>query len=478
VFDRIGRVDDAIRCFKEAIRLAPQWMRPRILMGIALVRRGSAAKAVDNYRNARRIDPSDALLHSALLGALHYLPQVEPAALFEEHRAWDREHAARFAPDRFAAAEPRAMASDPAADRPLRIGYVSGDFCDHPAGSFIAPILASHDRRSFLIVCYFTKPFGDAITDRFRAGADLWRDAAALSDDQLAQQIRLDKIDILIDLSGHTGRNRLLVFARKPAPVQVTYLGYCDTTGLSTMDYRVTDAVADPPGQEAFYTEKLLRLPSGFSCFALAPTAPPVQSRPNSGPVTFGSLNGLAKLNESVIHLWCDVLRAAPDSRLLICRHELRGVAAERLRHWFRAREIPDERVELRGDFDGPRYLALYDDIDIALDVQPWSGHTTACEALWMGVPVVTMTGRTQAGRMVASVLTHAGLGELIAADRDQYISVAAELASDRGRLATLRSQMRDRLLGSPVMNGGGDVTRDLENAYRRIWAAYLTQVR
>jgi predicted O-linked N-acetylglucosamine transferase (SPINDLY family) len=314
-------------------------------------------------------------------------------------------------------------------------------------------------------------PTPDAITARLRTLAHGWRPVTGQGDAEVARLVREDRIDILVDLGGHTG-SRLGVFALKPAPVQVTYLGYPNTTGLGTIDYRLTDAVADPPGEPDCHTEVLVRLPGGFACFRPAPDAPAVTPAPclTAGAVTFGSLHKLPKLNGQVLDLWCAVLRALPGSRLLVFRDNLRGQAGEFFRQEFARRGMGEDRVLLRNEVEGGgSYLEVYRQVDVLLDVFPWSGHATACEALWMGVPVLTMYGNRHAGRMVASVLTQVGLPDLVARSPEEYIATATRLAGDRDRLVDLRSHLRERMLGSPLCDGQ-TFTRHLEEAYRAMW--------
>ncbi len=278
-----------------------------------------------------------------------------------------------------------------------------------------------------------------------------------------------------MDLAGHTNNNRLAVFAHKPAPVQVSYLGYPNTTGLAAMDYRLTDAVADPPGEPSYYTEELVRLTGCFCCFQAAEYAPAVGPSPaaRNGHMTFGSVHNLVKLNAGVLDLWAEVLRAVPTARLLVYRNTLAGSARDRLRQEFTARGIAEDRVELRhGASPGRGYLDFYADIDVLLDTLPWSAHTTACEALWQGVPVLTLRGTRHAGRMAASILTDAGLPGWIAETPAQYVGLAREQAANAEKLAALRATLRDQVARSPLCDGLA-FTRRLEEAYRWIWRRF-----
>jgi predicted O-linked N-acetylglucosamine transferase (SPINDLY family) len=284
--------------------------------------------------------------------------------------------------------------------------------------------------------------------------------------------VRADGIDILVDLAGHTGDNRLLVLARKPAPVQVTWLGYPNTTGLAAVDYRVTDAIADPEGEPRRYTEELVRLDC-FCCYAPPPECPAVSASPAAaaGHVTFASLHNLPKLNGQVLDLWCEVLGAVPTARMLVFRNTLTGATVDRVRGEFERRGVGAERLTLQSvppDAD-VGYLSVYRDVDVVLDAFPWSGHTTTCEALWMGVPVVTLHGNRHAGRMGTSVLNRAGLGEWVAGDARQFVAIAMRAGSDPTGLGRLRADLRERLRASPLCDGRS-FTRALEAAYRAMW--------
>jgi predicted O-linked N-acetylglucosamine transferase (SPINDLY family) len=312
---------------------------------------------------------------------------------------------------------------------------------------------------------------GDAVTDRLRSLAHGWRPIHGRSDEEVAELIRADGVDVLVDLAGHTG-GRLGLFARRPAPVQVTWLGYPATTGLTSIRYRLTDAVADPPGEPSCHTEELVRLPGGFCAYRPAGGTPPVSPPPcrERGYVTFASLHKLAKLNDAVLDLWSHLLRSVPAARLLVFRDCLRGGVREDFRRRFQSRGLGEDRVLLRHQVEGPGgYLSVYKDVDLLLDAFPWGGHATACEALWMGVPVVTLLGDRHAGRMVASVLTQVGLDDLIARTPEEYAARAAGLAGDLERLATLRAGLRERMRRSPLCDGAG-FTRHLEAAYRAMW--------
>jgi predicted O-linked N-acetylglucosamine transferase (SPINDLY family) len=310
--------------------------------------------------------------------------------------------------------------------------------------------------------------------------ADVWHDATLWSHAHLAEQIRKDEIDILVDLSGYTAGNRLRAFAMKPAPVQVTYLGYPDTTGMSAMDYRITDAVSDPPGTtERFHTEELVRIDGGFLAFKPAPSAPDVTPAPclTKGYITFGSFNNATKLNACVIEAWAEILKAIPDSRLMLKSHNFSSeTARQRIRGIFLSRGVPESRVDFC-DFiaDTKNHLDLYGEIDIALDPFPYNGTTTTCDALWMGVPVVTLCGPNHVSRVGAMLLTLVGHPELVAQDIDEYVKKTVALANDIATLASLRAGMREAMRRSPVMDSDR-LTRALEASFRQMWRTWCAR--
>jgi predicted O-linked N-acetylglucosamine transferase (SPINDLY family) len=466
--DRQGQPDEAEATLREALGRSPGHAGLHARLGEVLSHQGRRDESGAAFREALRLQPDLASTHSSLLIDLNFDPQLDPAALLAEHRRWEALHAQvpRLGP---------APDHDRTPDRRLRVGYVSPDLIQHVLVHFLEPILAHHDPRRVEAVCYADVLVPDRMTDRLRSLAHRWRPTGACSDDHLARQVREDGIDILVDLAGHTG-DRLGVFARQPAPVQVTYLGYPNTTGLGSIHYRLTDAVADPPGEPPCHTEELVRLPGGFCCYAPPEAAPAVTAPPSQsqGFVTFGSLHKLAKLNGDVLDLWCAVLRALPSARLLVFREALRGSARDYFRHQFARRGVAGERLVLRHEVaENETFLSVYRDVDVLFDTFPWSGHATACEALWMGVPVVSLLGNRHAGRMVASVLTRLGLTELIARTAEDFVARAVELANDPNRLACLRGGLRERMRASPLCDGR-QFTRQLEAAYRDIWLRWV----
>ena len=360
--------------------------------------------------------------------------------------------------------------------RRLRIGYVSPDLRRHPVSAIFTPLLEAHDRKRVEPICYYNFDGEDAVTLHLKALAAHWRPVAGLSDEALCQQIRADRIDILVDLAGHTAHNRLLAFARRPAPIQVSWLGYFNTTGLATMDYFLSDPWSSPAGQERHYVERLLRLPHTRFCYQPPEYMPGVGPLPaeSNGCITFGCLNNLSKLNENVLALWGAVLRAVPRSRLLLQAAALDDAPNRaRFGELCAKHGIAQDRLELRCFVPIDRAPASYAEIDIALDPFPFCGGMTSLEVLWLGVPLVTLAGETIASRQSASMLMNLALPELVAVNAEQYVDIATRLAHDLPRLAALRSGLRVRFAASPLMDYPG-FARALEAAYRDMWRNWI----
>lgn len=464
-----GQASDAIECYRTALRLKPDHALAHNNLGVALTMQGKLADAQVCYRRALELDPTYTEAHSNLLFALNYDATVSPEALFAEHCAWGRAVEERAPP-------PQPHANERSPDRPLQVGYVSPDLRDHALIRFFEPVLAHHDPERIEVHCYAEVPVPDAVTARLRGYARGWRSTCGLSDVRLAEQIRADKIDILVDLAGHTARNRLRAFAHRPAPVQVAYLGYPNTTGLRSVDYLVTDEVFHPPDGPVLTTEEPVRLPCGLCCFTPPAHAPAVGPSPvkSTGRVTFGSLHNPSKLNEQVVALWCRVLQAVPDARLLLFRDSLTGELREQVRRRFLDAGATESRLEFRHQAPADGYLGVYNDIDISLDVFPWGGGTTTYESLWMGVPTLSLVGQRYAERGSASVLTRLGLADWVAASPDDYVARAQRLAADHERLATLRGSLRTTMMATVC--DGVTFTRCLEDAYRMMWRRWLRQ--
>jgi predicted O-linked N-acetylglucosamine transferase (SPINDLY family) len=360
--------------------------------------------------------------------------------------------------------------NDRSPDRRLRIGYVSPDFSRHPVGRFLLPLLESHDHARFEIFCYASVRAPDAVTDACRAAADTWRDVVGQSDEQVAAIVCRDRIDILVDLTMHMAGNRLLLFARKPAPVQVSYLAYCGATGLTTIDYRLTDPYLDPPGgEQRSGGEQPIRLPETYWCYRSTVLAPPVGPLPalRSGHVTFGCLNNFAKVSGPTLVAWSRLLQTLPESRLLL--HARPGSHCDRVRDLVARQGVRPERLGFVDRLAAAEYFRVYGQIDVALDPFPFGGGTTTCDALWMGVPVVSLAGATAVGRSGLSILSNLGRAEWVARDGEQYLRIAVDLAQDLPSLEELRGTLRAQMQASPLM----DVprfARNVEAAYRMMW--------
>jgi protein O-GlcNAc transferase len=447
--------------FTRAIALRPDYFEAYFNLANGLKDTGRPQEAIAQYRRAQALCPQDSDAVSNMLFALHCVWDPDPAQIFSEHRQWDQ----RFAQPLSDQIRPHDVDRDP--NRRLRIGYVSPDFREHSVGFFIESLLAAHDPSQFELFGYADLPRSDAITTRIQKLFHNWRNATGISDPNLSEMIRADKIDILIDLAGHTAGNRLLVFARKPAPIQINYLGYPDTTGMSAMDYRLTDIHADPPGMtEGYYSEKLLRMPRSFVCYRPPENAPEVSIQ-KKDYITFGSFNNLAKMNEKITHLWSQILKTVPSSRLLI---KNAGLSDQQTREEFLQRftseGIEASRIDLRPQSPTIlEHLKTYEEVDIALDTYPYNGTTTTCEAMWMGVPVVTLVGTTHAARVGLSLLTNVNLTELAADSPQGYVKLAANIPD----LSQLRASLRQRMNRSPLLDGPG-FAREVEAQYRKIW--------
>jgi predicted O-linked N-acetylglucosamine transferase (SPINDLY family) len=463
-----GQPAAALDAYERALAAKPDSGAAELGRAAALFDLWRVDEGVAAYARAHVLQPASPAAHSAWLFHLHYPADAEAGALAAAHRTYGARFPAPAAPAR----------TDPAPERRLRIGYLSPNFSRHSVGYFVAPVLEHHDRAAFESTCYYLHPRSDDATARMRGFAGRWRDTAGWDDDRLERAIRDDGIDVLVDLAGHTKLNRLPVMARKPAPVQVTWLGYPDTTGLTAIGYRITDAIADPPGAaDGRHTEKLVRLPGPMLCYRPPEDAPPVAApAARDGGVVFGSFNNTDKLSTAAVALWSRVLAAVPGSRLLL-KSARAGVpeAVERMHTAFAAHGIAAARIRLapwrerRAD-----HLAAYADVDVALDTFPYNGTTTTCEALWMGTPVVTLAGAMHMARVGASLLTHAGLPELVAADEAGFVAAAVALAHDGARRDALRKSLRDRLGASPLMDARAH-TKNLEAAYRELWRGWCT---
>ena len=468
--EKQGNLEDAAASYQQTLHLQPHNVEAGCNFGNVLRDQGRLDEAIAAYRAALLLQPGRSHIHSNLILLLHYHPGYDARAIFEECRRWDQQHAEPL--KRFILPH----ANLPDAERRLRIGYVSPDFRDHVDSFFTVPLLSNHDHGQFEIFCYSHVARPDALTERLRGYADVWRSTVGLSDQQVADLVRSDRIDILIDLKLHTGNNQLRVFARKPAPVQVVWLGYPGTSGMTAFDYRLTDPYLDPPGLfDAFCSEETQRLPDTFWCYDSLTDQPPVNGLPaaQNGFVTFGCLNNFCKVNDGCLVLWAKVLQAVPRSRLLL--RAPRGRAREQVLARLQQEGIALARVDFVDQLPRQEYLKLYHRIDLGLDPLPYNSHTTSLDAFWMGVPTLTLLGKTTVGRAGWSQLSNLGLQELAAQTPEQYVTLAARLAADLSGLQDLRSTLRERMLRSPLMDGKR-FARHVEQAYRQMWRKWCLQ--
>jgi predicted O-linked N-acetylglucosamine transferase (SPINDLY family) len=460
------QLDRAEAEFREAISLAPNLSLAWNMLGSCLRETGRIGEAVAAFRQAVQLNPQYREAHSNLCYALHFDPLTPPAQMLAEHRAW----AAKFAGPVDTMARPHVNDRNP--DRRLRIAYLSPNLRTHVVGFFMEPVLRHHDWENVDLVCYSDAPKEDDFSTRLKAYVPTWRQTHSLSDETLAKLVREDGVDILVDLNLHMRGCRLRVFAQKPAPVQITHLAYCGTSGLTQMDWCVCDPHMIAPGCERYFAEKLLPLADCYWCYRPPAGAPEVGPAPvqKNGFVTFGSLNSLAKVNDNVLQVWTKLLERVPRSRLAL--HAPGGQSNPSIVRRLVSQGIPVDRLLLYPRLDLIGYLKLYNQIDIALDPFPYGGGTTTFDALWMGVPVVTLEGTMPLGRAGASILRNLGFPDLITSSPEAFLARVTDLSGDPTALAQLRTSLRDRLAASLLLDAPRYV-RNLEAAYRRAWQSW-----
>lgn len=464
----LGRCDEAEACCRSGLRSDAGHAALHHTLAGALFEQGRVDEAITEVRTALALHPEAPAAHSDLLRMLNYVDAQDPAVTYREHRAWAERHA-RPLED---AAPPHHNTPDPA--RRLRVGYVSPYFRKHAVTFFLEPVIQHHDRDNFELFLYADVARPDECSERLKSHGAAWHSTVGLSDAELAQLVRRDAIDILLDLSGHTPGNRLLAFAQRPAPVQVTWNGYPNTTGMASMDYRITDAYCDPPGAtEYLHSEKLTRLPATYMAWRPPDDAPDAGPLPalESGHVTFGSFNSCYKITPQLVALWSRILASVPGARLMLLTVD-GGVAAQRIRDLFAGNGVNPQRLDIMPRVTHDEFLAAHQRADIALDSFPFHGTTTTCFSLWMGLPVVTLAGTVHASRVGVSMLNNVGLRRLIARDPDEYVAIAARLAENTAELAALRANLRGMLQRSPLADGRS-CARALEAAFRGMWAAW-----
>ncbi|XP_021858332.1 probable UDP-N-acetylglucosamine--peptide N-acetylglucosaminyltransferase SPINDLY [Spinacia oleracea] len=468
-----GKMDAAATMIEKAIIANPTYAEAYNNLGVLYRDAGEISRAIEAYEQCLKIDPDSRNAGQNRLLAMNYINEGDDDKLYEAHRDWGR---------RFTRLYPQFTSWDnpKEPERPLVVGYVSPDFFTHSVSYFVEAPLAQHDYTSYKVIIYSAVVKADAKTLRFRdkvvKKGGIWRDIYGIDEKKVAQMVREDKVDIFVELTGHTANNKLGTMACRPAPLQVTWIGYPNTTGLPTIDYRITDTLADPPDTKQKHVEELVRLPDSFLCYTPSPEAGPVSAAPalNNGFVTFGSFNNLAKITPKVLQVWARILCAVANSRLVV---KCKPFCCDSIRHKFLSTleqlGVDPVRVDLLPlillNHD---HLQAYALMDISLDTFPYAGTTTTCESLYMGVPCVTMAGSVHAHNVGVSLLSKVGLDNLVAKTEDQYVELAIQLASDVTALSNLRMTLRDLMVKSPVCNGA-NFTLGLEQVYRNIWRRY-----
>jgi protein O-GlcNAc transferase len=462
VLQWMGDFDASIAVLRRLVQSHPDFAEALHNLGNSLKETGQIEEAVDDFRRAAQLSSNPAI-GSNLLYALLFDPRYSQEELLAQSRRWASRFADPLLPGKVE------FRNDRNPRRRLRIGYVSPDFRNHPIGRFILPALAYRDPSALETYCYSSTVVNDAFTAQARQRADVWRDVGNLSDGELAELIRRDGIDILVDLTMHLGNSRLLVVARRPAPVLVTFAAYPGTTGMKAIDYRISDFFLDPVGtSEKLYVEETRRLTT-FWCYEFAAEAPEVSALPatQKGFVTFGCLNNFCKVNPGTLAAWARVLREVPGSHLRLLSPP--GEHRERI---IESLGVSRDRIDFVVQQKHEDYLKEYQHIDIALDTFPYNGHATGLDELWNGVPLVSLVGQTTCGRAGLSILSNVGLSELAAKSEDEFVRTAVELAKDRQRLTGLRANLRERMRQSPLMNGKRHAA-ELEAIYREIWGKW-----
>jgi protein O-GlcNAc transferase len=461
------QLDEAIATLQRAVEMDPSNALSHFRLGNALKETADLDRALGCFRRAVELAPDDHLVGSNLVYLTSFHAGHDAAGILREARAWAENHAAPVR-DR-----QRAHSNSRDKQRRLRIGYVSPDFRDHCQSLFTLPVFRSHDRARVEVYAYASVEHPDAITSDVRNSVDVYRDVRKLDDDALAERVRADGIDVLVDLTLHMADNRLPVFARKPAPVQICWLAYPGTTGLPEMDYRITDRFLDPPGSDlGVYSERSLVVPDTFWCYDPGADAPAVAALPakQRGYVTFGCFNTFCKVGPDVIGLWSAVLRAVPQSRMMVSVPV--GKTRERVLAEFANHGVEAERIDLVRFLPRTEYLARYGEVDICLDTVPYNGHTTSLDAFYMGVPVVTLVGGTLVGRAGLCLAENLDLRGLVGFDSEGFTRRAVELSADLEGLEGMRRDLRERMRCSALMDAGR-FTRNLEDAYRQAWCAW-----
>jgi protein O-GlcNAc transferase len=456
----------AVESFKRALELEPRSVASRNNLAAALNHLGRLDESIAVYDDVLKIDPELIQVDSNRLFTMQFHPDYDAKRILHEHVEWNKRHGDPLA------SEIRPHDNNPDPDRRLRVGYLSPDFKNHCQQFFTHPLLSNHRHDIFEIYCYADVRQTDEVTTALRGSADVWRDISGLSDVAVAEQIRQDKIDILVDLTMHMADSRRRIYARKPAPIQIAWLAYPGTTGMPTMDYRLTDPYLDPPGEyDDNYTEKSIRLPDTFWCYDSRTKVAKVNALPalTSGRVTFGCLNNFAKVSDPALRLWGKVLAALPDSKLVLMVPP--GNVRKRIPEML---GVDPARVEFVSFQSRDKYLRTYHRIDLGLDTIPYNGHTTSLDSLWMGVPVITLVGKTVVGRAGWSQLNNLKMTEFAAFNEDDFLRLAVDWSRNLPKLAEIRAELRARMEASPLMEAQMFV-HGLEGIYRKLWTDWCS---
>lgn len=466
-----GKYEESLSHYLKAIQINPTLPDTYCNLGILLKEHGNLSDAEAYFKSAMQLDNLNPLYYSNFLLLMLYNPLYDPQTIFSEHLQFSKQFEDPLQLSIVSHTNPKTL------NRRLKVGYVSPDFRKHSVSYFIETVLANHDKLQFEVFCYENSFVQDEVTNRLRSFADHWRNIAGISDEKAEELLRDDEIDILIDLSGHSANNRLLLFARKPAPIQASWIGYPATTGLSAMDYRIVDNYTDPAGMhEQFYTEDPIRMPECFLCYLPDNDSPDICDLPalTSGHITFGSFNNLAKVSRETILLWSRILQSVPGSRLIIKSRNLASRSTcDGILNMFAQHGVAPGVISLHSlEISTRDHLNVYNQVDIGLDTFPYNGTTTTCEALWMGVPVVTLAGNSHVSRVGTSLLSNVGLQEFVAETPDEYVSIAAALANDLHKIRSLRDSLREKMAQSPLTDSKRFI-RNLETSYRAIWGKW-----
>jgi predicted O-linked N-acetylglucosamine transferase (SPINDLY family) len=467
VYLKQGYIQNALFNLNKALKINDQYIDAYNNLGQTLLLAGECVDAVNCFRKVISLNSNVPQLYSNYLTCLNYLPSISHETIYQAHVSFNK----RFHSN-------QTIAKHQFTKKPkkkLRIGYVSPDFCRGSVAFFIEPVLRNHDADAFEIFCYANTSQPDDITQRIKPHAKKWIETNQMNDDQMADKIMQDKIDILVDLCGHFSENRLPVFTRKPAPIQMTYLGYPNTTGLSSIDYRLTDAIADPHNRDVYHSEKLVRLPAPFLCYQPVVSSPDLSTLPadTNGFVTLGSFNNLAKITDNVIHVWATILRQIKYAKLLLkARPFIDPVTCAHFQNKFQQKGISQDRLIFKCYDDRIKtHLMAYNNIDLALDTFPYNGTTTTCDALWMGVPVISLCGSCHANRVGATLLSSIGMKDFIAYSENEYITKTIDICQNLQLLKTIRRQLRSVMQQSTLMDAKR-LTMNIESVYKSIWSA------